>query len=326
MIPGQALQAWLSDGERQRGAIAAAQAFATDWNADPDRKRLEHALRSLSDSTAEAVAEAAIAFFGEEEWVATLIATIAEPLRDDAFFEPPIRTIRSDLHGGLLVFDSPCVDIALGVTRIADLAARKSSPRGSTSVSFTGQLTVLKFVGAGGATLSFWEAPEVTADFSAADAGRCGRTGERRIEDGETIVVDGRRQSYVIEHARANLVVLQAAVKRDQAPLVVEYDSRTGAYVGCSAADDSASRVQMIATLLRKLARADALPVLEGMLEHPDFFVRWHVMRELLGLDSAAALPHLKRMAARDPHADVRRTARDVLERIESGTLCRKAA
>ena len=36
-----------------------------------------------------------------------------------------------------------------------------------------------------------------------------------------------------------------------------------------------------------------------GFLDHPDFFVRWHVMRELLGLDAAAALPHLKRMAAR---------------------------
>ena len=44
--------------------------------------------------------------------------------------------------------------------------------------------------------------------------------------------------------------------------------------------------------------------------------MRWHVMRELLGIDAEAALPHLKRMAARDPHPDVRRAARSVLDRL----------
>ena len=40
-------------------------------------------------------------------------------------------------------------------------------------------------------------------------------------------------------------------------------------------------------------------------------------MKELLGLDAAAALPHLKRMAATDPHPDPRRAARAVLDRLE---------
>jgi HEAT repeat protein len=41
-------------------------------------------------------------------------------------------------------------------------------------------------------------------------------------------------------------------------------------------------------------------------------------MRELLGIDAEAALPHLKRMAARDPHQDVRRAARSVLDRLQA--------
>ena len=41
----------------------------------------------------------------------------------------------------------------------------------------------------------------ITADFTAADAGRCVRTGERRLADGDILVIDGRRQSFVIEHA-----------------------------------------------------------------------------------------------------------------------------
>ena len=85
-----------------------------------------------------------------------------------------------------------------------------------------------------------------------------------------------------------------------------------------SAADDSDSRIQMIATLVRKLGHEDAVAALVPVLDHPSFFVRWHVMRELLGLDAAAALPQLKRMAARDPHPEARRAARTVLDRLES--------
>jgi hypothetical protein len=139
-------------------------------------------------------------------------------------------------------------------------------------------------------------------------------------------VVDGRQQSFVIEHACSNLVVLQASVKVDRAPVSAEFDSATGAYVGCSAADDSASRIQMLTTLLRKLGWDAGFPAIAEFLTHPNFFVRWHVMRELLGLDAEAALPHLERMAATDPHPENRRAARAVLDRLEIAPRGRKAA
>jgi hypothetical protein len=217
------------------------------------------------------------------------------------------------------------VSIAAGVTRIAQLAAKKNAKRGATSVSFTGQVGVVKFVRAGGARLSFWEAPEITADFTAATAGQCRPTGERVVADGEILILDGRRQSFVIEQARSNMVLLQGSITLDQAPVTVEYDSATRTYVGCSANGDSASRIQMITTLLRKLDCDGAFPAIAALLDHPDFFVRWHVMKELLGIDAAAALPHLKRMAARDPHSDTRRVARSVLDRLEAAAP-RKAA
>ena len=267
--------------------------------------------------TAEAVAEAVRALFVDAGWVDRLLALLADAMRSDPFFEPPFRHINSDIHSGLIVFEDDLVSIAAGVSGAAQLAAKKKMKRGRTSIAFSGQLTVFKFVKAGGALISLWEAPPITRGFSAAAAGRCKRKGERCIADGETLVMDGRRDSFVIEHATSNLVVLQATVKPDQAPVSVEYDSVTHDYVGCSAADDSASRIQMITTLLRKLDCNEAFPTIAEFLDHPSFFVRWHVMRELLGLDAEAALPHLKRMAAGDPHPETRRAARSVLERIE---------
>ena len=325
MTTGRELQDWLADRPRQRRTKRAIDDFARDWSRGPVHRRFDEAIAALPAQTAEAVAHAVRALFADDGWVETLLDRLAERLRRDPFFEPPFRTINSDIHGGLLVFEDERVSIAAGVTRVAQLAVKKNAKRGATSIGFTGQVAVLKFVRAGGARISFWEAPEITADFSAATAGQCRRTGERALVDGEILVVDGRRQSYVIERARSNLVLLQAAITLDQAPVTVEYDSASRAYVGCSANGDSASRIQIITTLLRKLDRDGAFPAIAAFLDHSDFFVRWHVMKELLGIDAAAALPHLKRMAARDPHPDTRRAARSVLDRLDSAGP-RKAA
>ena len=72
---------------------------------------------------------------------------------------------------------------------------------------------------AGGATFSFWEAPPITPLFDAARAGTARFIGRRRIEDGEEIVIDGRHQSFVIEHAVSDIIFYQALVRVDAAAL-----------------------------------------------------------------------------------------------------------
>ena len=319
------LQTWLADRGKQRRTKRAVDRFAREWGSGPVHQRFDRAIANLPEQSAEAVAEAIRALFADDSWVDALIDGLAARLAADPFFEPPFRALNSDIHEGLLVFEDERVSIAAGVTNVARLAAKKTAPRGATSVGLTGQVTVLKFVKAGGALLSFWEAPRITAGFTAANAGTCVRTGETRLRDGDILTVDGRHRTYVIEQARANLVVLQASIALDQAPLSVEYDSASGSYVGCSATGDGASRIQMIATLLRKLDCDGAFETVAAFIGHPDFFVRWHVMREMLGIDAKAALPHLNRMAARDPHPDARRAARKVLDRLDAPISCKAA-
>lgn len=327
MIVGQDLQTWLADGRRQLATRAAIDDFARDCDLGPVHRGFRDAIDRMIAPTAEKVAEAACLLFADNLWLDALVDGLAARMRADPFFEPPFGRLSTDIHNGLLVFEHALVSIAAGVSSPTPVAAKKNAPRrGRTSVSLSGQLSVFKFVRAGGALLSFWEAPPVTAGFTGAGAGRCRRAGERRIEDGEILVLDGRRRSYVIEELRSNLVIVQASIALDQAPLKVEYDSGDGAFVACSATDDSASRIQMITTLLRKLDCAAALPAMADLLDHPDFFVRWHVMKEMLGIDAGAALPHLKRMAASDPHPDPRRAARAVLDRLEAPAGNRQAA
>ncbi len=326
MIVEPELRAFTQDRRRQRELGESVNRLAAAWRQGAVNRRFATAFQPLDRDDGDAVAEAVRTLFADDRWVDELVGTLAAELRRNPWFEPPFPALSGDLHSGLLVYEDDKVAIAAGVTHAAQVAARKTAPRGRTSVNFTGQVNVLKFVKSGGATLSFWEATPIGWDFSAVDAAPCRRSAERRIADGEIVTVDGRAQAYVIDHVRSNILLLQAVVKAGQAPLAVEYDSADGRYVGCSAVDDHDSRIQMIATLVRKLGALEAVPVLTAFLDHPSFFVRWHVMRELLGLDVRAALPHLRRMAAEDPHPDARQAAASVLGRAEGATADRKAA
>lgn len=325
-MPAQQLHDWLSSRPAQNATQRGINEFGRSWDAGPAKQGFDHALAALPEQSAEAIAEAVSSLFADDSWVQSFIGGIGERLRADPFFDPPFLALNSDVNSGLVAFEDPRVSIAAGVTRLADLAARKTAKRGATSIAFSGRMTVIKFVRAGGARLGFWDAPEIKPGFAAAEAGQCRRSGTRTIADGDIVIVDGRRQTYVIEHAEGNLMILQAEIALDRAPLSVEYDSATCNFVGCSATGDGASRIQMITTLLRKLGCAAAFPTITAFLCHEDFFVRWHVMKELLGLDAGAALPHLKRQAARDPHPDVRRAARQVLDRLETQIARQEAA
>ena len=316
MIVGPELRRFTTDREAQRRCQAGVDGFAARWRRGPVHQCFTAAMAALPDCSASAVAGSISNLFADDEWVEIMLDSLADEMRGDCYFDPPFPAINSDIHSGLIVFEDEHVSIAAGVSRASQLAAKKNGRRGPTSVGFTGQVSVLKFVKAGGARLSFWEAPLITADFSAGRCGTCRRTGERSLNDGDVLIVDGRFESYVIDRATSNLVVLQAVVKAGSAPLSVEYDSATQEYVGCSATDDGASRIQMITTLLRRLECDAAFPAIAAFLDHPSFFIRWHVMRELLGLDAVAALPHLEKMAAADPHSETRGAARAVLERM----------
>src|SRR5437870_6064439 len=174
MIVGDSLKAWTKDRAAQRATQAGVDGFGHDWQRAPTHRRSDDAMASLpAPATAEQVAGTVRALFEDHAWLDVLVSALAAEMRADPFFDPPFGNLNSDVHDGLLVFEDEKVSIAAGVTSALQLAAKKNRPRGATSVGFSGQLNVLKFIKAGGAVLSFWEAPQIGADFTAAAAGSC---------------------------------------------------------------------------------------------------------------------------------------------------------
>lgn len=309
MIAGAALSAWLADRPAQQRSLDAVDESARAWGRHPLMGRLDAELQALADPNPAQVIAAARGFMDREDEIGAMLTAMMAACAADPFYRPPFHPLSSEIHNGILLFHNPLLSIALGVTGVDMLAAKKAGPRGATSVGFTGQVSLYRYLKAGGATVSLWEAPEISGAFAAAEAGRCRITGRRRLADGDELLVDGRRESFIIEHASGEMVYFQAVVQAGAAPVTAEYDSKTMALVGASSTDEASSRVQMMVSLLRTMARDDALPLIVEALESPHFFTRWHIMRELLAMDAAAAEAPLRRMAASDPHPEVRATA-----------------
>lgn len=314
MIANMELAAWLADPAAQTASMAATDAFTRRVAGHQLVTELRDELRALAPKTEAAVLALAHRFMSRVAAIDELLGSVIAAAARDPFFRPPLQHHVSEVSAGLGLFDDPSLWIAASVTRVDAIAAWKLARSGPASITFPGFLSILSFVKSGGATLSFWEAPEPREDFSVDNSGRCRFLGRRAVKDGDVVVIDGRRESFVFEHAEADIVHLQAQVRVDPAPLAVEYDAETMAFVGASATDEASSRIEMMITLLRLLDRVDAAPLIEKALASRDFHTRWHVMREYLALDAQAALPSLTRMAAQDPHPDVRAAARRTLD------------
>ena len=313
MIAGAALADWLGDRAAQRRSYHSVEASAERWSRHPWMTRLDRAVIELDPRTPEGLLDAARRFIDQAGELEAMMRELLAACREDPFFRPPFQPLLSEVQNSLLLYHHPELSVALGVTGVDLLAAKKSARRGPASVNFTGFHTLMRFVKAGGATFSFWEAPRISDRFVAAEAGTCRVVGRRRIEDGEELVFDGRRQSFVIEHAHGDIVYFQAAARAGAAPVGAEYDSDTGAFVGASSTDEASSRLEMMVSLLRAMDRTDAMPVIAEALASPQFHTRWHVMREMLALDAEGALPALKAMAADDPHPEIRAAALQTL-------------
>lgn len=322
MIPGPALAAWLADPDAQERSFAGVMASADKWGHHPLMTDLERDTTGLAERSPAAILAAADRFMSRIADFEALLDDLITDCRADPFFRPPLYPLANELRTGLLLFHNPHLSIALNVLSVDALAEKKLSHAGGGSIAFDGQLTKFRYLRAGDATLSFWEAPPLGDDFVAAEAGPARFVERRRIADGEDILLDGRRQSFVVEHAVRDLVYFQAIVREGGAPLTAEYDRDTLAFVSASSTDEVSSRVQMMVSLLRTMDREDAFPLMEEALASPQFYTRWHVMREMLALDAEAALPSLRRLAESDPHPEVRSAATQTLRLFFEDEQC----
>jgi hypothetical protein len=109
-------------------------------------------------------------------------------------------------------------------------------------------------------------------------------------------------------------------------PVDLSCDIHTGRITMVNAGSSTHSRLQMLTTLMGLFDRHDAYETIAELLAEPQHFVRWHAMRELVGLDHVRALPALRAMAEEDPQPAVRRAARKTLALLQDAGATALAA
>jgi hypothetical protein len=314
MIIKDDLARWLDDPSAQSQTRQAMEDAARALARLPGLVPLVGGLAAAEREGADTVLGLARTLLDDEGAIRACLDLLIAGAARDPFFRPPLRAVGAEVQNGLLLFHQPSLSIQLSVMS-AERIAEKRFRRGNAAASifFTGQRSLFRFLDAGGATLSLWEAPEIDSQFVAEGSGQCRMIGRRALADGDILEVDGRRNSFIVEDAPSDLVFIQATTPLGAAPVSAEYDWATRRLVGTSGTDDAGSRIQLMLTLLRASDRRDAAPFFADFAASGPFHARWQAMREFLGLDADAALPGLRAMAANDPHPEVRAAAAEAL-------------
>ncbi|HEX8063421.1 MAG TPA: HEAT repeat domain-containing protein [Allosphingosinicella sp.] len=324
MIAGDELAGWLHDRDAQTETTRKIEEVAQTLRHLPCLQRLQDGFEAAPEGDADAVLALAESLVDAPGAITELLDVLIGAVGRDPYFRPQFGVAAGEVHSGLLLFDRPALSVTLAVMSADAIAAKRAERRGGASLIFTGRRTAFHFIRSGGAILSLWEAPGIGPGFTADTSGCCRFVRRLPIEDGQKLDIDGRRFAFIVEEAERDIVFVRAETSLDAGPLSVEYDWETRRFVGASSTDEAGSRTQMMLAFLRTTDRRDAVPLFRERLASEHFYARWQTMREFLALDAGSALPHLREMAAADPHCEVRQAAAQTLARLwpEELLLC----
>lgn len=319
MIASRDLLVELEALDRQFGSSAKQQAHAKlSAEALPQIVSLRAQLDTLHNHQSAEI-EMAIRDLLEADtgWIERWIGALTQAASSDPLAVLPLVNFGSTGRAGAQLMAHPLVRLSLTVLPREQLVARKQL-EGPRSIIFPGTVSVQRFIRAGDAVLSLWQAPRADDEFIMDGPARCRMVGERRLTDGATLRMDGRYETYSIAEASGPILVVQAEIFAGRAALLVEYDPNAHIPIAASSTDDGSSRAQMLLTFLRTRARARDHAILARFAEDDRFFVRWHAVREWLLVDPDGAMPQLRRMSYADPHPDIRHTASEIITHLDN--------
>ena len=301
------------DDALRRDLVAARAMMQRCWQCWRESVVIQRMVDGWADANdAGDAARHAHALLSNREWVAAIFAPLIDALAVDPLFDPPFKVSRDALRVSALVHESSAASLT---ATILSAEAMRATPLPATIV-VPGRLSVMRVHRGGGATLRRWRADPIDGDFTLSKARPCVELPPVALDDGDVIMLDGRREAILITDATSDVVTLTATIRLGAAPVMREYARDDGRPLRAATLDEGAARSQMLLTLLRASGRRDAGGVFDAATRDPAFFVRWDAMRQWLAIDVDAAAPRLAEMAATDPNADIRAAAAATLAQI----------
>lgn len=301
MLIREELLALRSNDAPQRQAQAEMCSAVDAWRASLRSRAIEAELASFASGAALAQLPTLMELFSPDSPAACtlvdeLIALLAVQLGDRPLGQVPLRSSTDGTLSTLILVSAG--QAALVVQSVDGQAlARRSA----------------------GATISFvpgetWEhvlSGSAEADLVRITATRPGGATLASVQcnllPGQINRRDGASESLQLRSVRASLVTLKLQRRLAQGAPAREYRIADGTLVHQAAGSARESRLELAATLLGRMGRKDAAPLLMAMAEEQGGrSLRWQALRECLALDTALGFAVLCRIAARsdDPLAE----------------------
>lgn len=299
MIIRPELQALRSDDAPQRRTQAQFRELFTAWRARPEvaeiERQFEHyragqPLATLPDLAA--LFEPGVAAGRFVGWLVDATVTF---FAEQPLVQFPLRCSATSAGAMFMLFGDNDAMLAVQSVEVARLDPLKAP----SDVTFTpGESHEMVLNGSGTADLV--SALRCWPDRVELDCTRI------ELEPGKSVRIDGAHQCLQLRQASATLVSLKLRRRPAAGAVTRRYARADGRFVKQASASQRDSRLELAATLLGRMGRRDAAPLLAAMAEEEGAdSLRWQALRECLGLDSGIGFAALCRIAARqdDPLA-----------------------
>lgn len=242
--------------------------------------------------------------FAEIGWLDGLIDDQCRAMARDPLHLPPLRASRAGPMRHLLLARTE--RLWMTVTVIDPVRANQGS------IHFSGRYTLCRVLGAEPLRVRGYRLR----------GGRAVATEEAVQAPGAVVELDERDAVWRIMPGERPVMMLRAQIAPPGPIMAHVHDPMSGARLSSSSGDEGHARSLMMLSLLRLQKRTDAAPLFEEAIAATLPHQRWAAMREYLALNTAAALPALESMAARDADAEVRALAGATLAQARGFAPC----
>jgi hypothetical protein len=216
---------------------------------------------------------------GAQRFVADLCDGFAGVLAKEPFGQPPFRHAFDGTFSTLL--------LARGWAARLTLVAQEPGKQQAQRVAFSDAVRHEAVIAGEAVAMVVERGPEGRLAID-----------RRRLSKGSRTRLDLSRQALFVGRVERRLVTLRLHLSAPAAGPVREYSLADGRLLGQSSGDVRRSRQEMIVSLLGRMKRAEAAPLIAAIAveEGPDG-LRWQALREVLALDTANGFAALCRIA-----------------------------
>ncbi|AXR08229.1 HEAT repeat domain-containing protein [Salinimonas sediminis] len=248
--------------------------------------------------------------------LAYLTTTTIEHMSEDSFYFLPMAGHSTYFAHRIIIKSTADYDLSLDFIDPALLKKYKAQSKANLQqrgITFFGRETLSYFIHAGDMTISKWTHPKAITDLQGM---RCQLQEQQTLTDGDVVHCQNN-QTFMFDNASSSAVIMTLEIKRAMLPVSLIFSAADHTLRFQNPSNEADSRIQLCMAILTKLDYVKAIPTLKTFLDHPQHFIRWYAMQQILALDALEALSELADMATRDPHQEVRQAAKETLLMIQ---------